>query len=103
MTAINQNKLVIVKNRIEELKKFYKHLVFYVFINLVVTFLGTITFKVFGDFIISNQYNENGFEHYPLWLVWGIIIGLHALKVFVFPDIFGKNWKEKKIKEYMNY
>lgn len=102
MTDTNTAKLNIIKNKIEDIKKFYKHLVFYIFINLIITFLGTITFKVFGDFIISNQYDENGFVHYPLWFVWGIILGLHALKVFVFPDIFGNNWKEKKIKKYMN-
>lgn len=98
----NQTKLAIVKSKIEEIKKFYKHLVFYVFMNLLITFLGSFSFKIFGDFIVSNQYDDGGFMHYPLWLVWGFFLALHALKVFVFPDVFGNRWKEKKIKELMN-
>tara|TARA_R110002126_G_scaffold289578_3_gene444802 strand:+ start:2277 stop:2588 length:312 start_codon:yes stop_codon:yes gene_type:complete len=98
----NQAKLVIIKNKIEEIKKFYKHVVFYIFINVLITFLGAFSFKIFGDFIVSNQYDENGFVHYPIWVVWGFFLALHALKTFVFPDVFGNSWKEKKIREFMN-
>ena len=98
----NQTKLAIIKNKIEAIKKFYKHVVFYLFINLLIAFFGAFSFKIFGDFIVSNQYENNGFVHYPLWFVWGFFLALHALIVFVFPDIFGNCWKEKKIKEFMN-
>jgi hypothetical protein len=99
----NKNiKLKKALHKVEEIKKFYKHLVAFVLINLVLTFFWSFSFKVFGGFIISNKFDENGFLHYPLWFIWGIILVLHALKIFGFPFLFDDNWEERKIKEAMD-
>jgi hypothetical protein len=101
MKNSNQKQLLNAQNKIEEIKNFYKHLVFFILINVLLTFFWLFSFKVFGDIIISNKFNDSGFLHYPLWLVLGIILAIHALKIFVFPKVFGNTWKDKKIKELM--
>lgn len=33
---------------------------------------------------------------------WGIGLLTHGLSVFALPGMFGKNWEERKIREYMD-
>ncbi|WP_240614700.1 2TM domain-containing protein [Polaribacter filamentus] len=32
----------------------------------------------------------------------GVFLVFHAAKVFGFPNLFNKDWEERKVKEYMN-
>tara|TARA_R110002049_G_scaffold609_3_gene3425 strand:+ start:4066 stop:4377 length:312 start_codon:yes stop_codon:yes gene_type:complete len=101
MKNSENKKLVRARIRVEEIKKFYKHVVTYILINLFLTFIWNFSFKLFGNFVVSNQYNEVGFKHIPIWLIWGVFLALHGIKTFGFPNLFGKNWEEKKIDEFM--
>ena len=33
---------------------------------------------------------------------WGIVLIFHAVGTFGIPNLFSKDWEERKIKEYMN-
>lgn len=95
-------KRIKAEERVQELKEFYKHLILFVIINVLFTFICqyfNAKIRVFGDLIISNKITDNGFEYYPLW---GVILLIDAFKVFVFKGTFAKNWEERKIQEYIH-
>ncbi|HDR7786402.1 histidine kinase [Bacillus cereus] len=75
------------KKRVENLKAFYIHLALYILVNLMLFFIN-----------ISSDSSKLWFL-YPL-AGWGIGIVIHGLTTFSF-GIFGKEWEERKIKEYM--
>ncbi|PFL21165.1 2TM domain-containing protein [Bacillus cereus] len=75
------------KKRVENLKAFYIHLTVYILVNLMLFFIN-----------ISSDSSKLWFL-YPLG-GWGIGIVIHGLTTFPF-GIFGKEWEEPKIKEYM--
>lgn len=84
-----ENKLLRAKERVEELKKFYSHLTTYF---LVISGLAVLNYWV-------NEFHYMWF----LWAAFGWGIGLvsHALKTFRLNPFFGKNWEERKIKQFM--
>ena len=101
MENLNDKKLIRAKLRVEEIKEFYKHLVIYILVNLFLTFVWNFSFKLFGDFIVSNQFDGDGFTYIPIWFIWGIFLIIDALKTFGFLNLFGKDWEERKIDEFM--
>ncbi|PQJ78436.1 2TM domain-containing protein [Polaribacter porphyrae] len=103
MEKFEDKKLEIAKLKVEKIKEFYKHLVTYVLVNLFITFVWKFSFKIFDDFVISNHFDNDGFSHIPIWFIWGIFLALDAFNTFSFNILgFGKNWEERKIKEFMN-
>ena len=76
------------KKRVQEIKGFYSHLASYILVMIVLIFI---------NLRYSPQY---------LWFVWtllgwGIGVFIHAVMVFnIFPFI-GRDWEEKKIKQFM--
>lgn len=101
MKSVNDKKLLKAKLKVEELKKFYEHVVAYVLVNLFLAFVWNFSFKLFGNFIVSNQFDGGNFTHIPIWLIWGVFLLLHAFKTFGFLNLFGSDWEERKIEEYM--
>jgi hypothetical protein len=101
MENLTEKKMMRAKQKVEDIKKFYKHLVTYIVVNLFLTFVWSFSFKLFGDFIVSNQFDGEGFKHIPIWLIWGIFLIFDAFKTFDFLNIFGKDWEERKIEEFM--
>jgi hypothetical protein len=86
------------QKRVEEIKKFYKHLVFYLIINFI--FIGRRIYKdiSYGDSVIEAFTDLN---NYGFFFWWGIFLIFHAAKVFGFPNLFNKDWEDRKIKEYL--
>jgi hypothetical protein len=80
------------KKKLDKLVGFYWHLAVYVIVNLfLIILIGTQS----GD----------GFWHFGTFatpLFWGIGLTFHFLGVFGPDFMFGKNWEEKKLKEYMD-
>lgn len=80
------------KKKLEKLVGFYWHLAVYVIVNLFLIILITVNsnedFWSFGTFATA--------------FFWGIGLAFHFLGVFGPDFIFGKNWEEKKMKEYMD-
>jgi len=87
------------KKRVEKLKGFYWHLAAYLIVN---SFLSS-------SKIISNLNNgESFFEAFwdfgtfAVWVFWGIGLAFHAFGVFGQNILFGKDWEDRKMKEFMD-
>ncbi|MEO9570142.1 MAG: 2TM domain-containing protein [Polaribacter sp.] len=102
MENLTEQKLFKAEQKVKEIKEFYKNVVIFIIVNMFLTFVWKFSFKIFGDFVISNHFNEDGFVHIPIWLIWGFFLLFSGLKTFGYLNIFGKNWEERKIKEFMN-
>ena len=98
LDRIKSDRYLEAKKQVNELKGFYIHLVIYLVINLFIT-----TMKVSGDLKSGDSFYEAIFDFgtIAVWLFWGIGIFFHAWGVFGRNVFFGKDWEEKKIKEYM--
>jgi uncharacterized integral membrane protein len=79
--------------QVKKIKGFYIHLFVYLIINLI--------------FVIINFQNLDQGESYFQWknfataICWGIGLLAHALSTFLPLWIFGLNWEDRKIKEFM--
>ncbi len=78
------------KKRVEAIKGFFGNLVSYC---VVIPFLIFINYKTSWNF---------QWFWFPMF-GWGIGIAIQAFKVYVSDGIFGRNWEERKIRQYMNY
>jgi hypothetical protein len=76
------------KKRVEEIKGFYGNLISYV---LVMCFLVFINLRYSPEYL---------WFFWPM-LGWGIGVFFHGMKVFNYMPFLGKEWEEKKIKEFM--
>ena len=88
----NEEAYLRAKKKLEKLVGFYWHLAVYVIIN------------IFLIVVISTNSGE-GFWHFGTFATaffWGIGLLFHFLGVFGPDAIFGKNWEEKKLREYMD-
>lgn len=77
------------KDRVEKLRKFYGNLTSYV---LVITLLAFINYW-------TNDWSYMWF----LWAAfgWGIGVFFHAINTFNLNPFFGREWEERKIREFM--
>ncbi len=99
-----ERQLIRAKKRLEEIKRFYKHVTAYFVINIVFTIICykfDIVIRTFGGLNITNNMSEVGGDNYPLWAIWGVFLLLDAFKVFGYRKLFSSNWEEKKINEFM--
>ena len=86
---MNDEKYEEAKRRVKELKGFYRNLVTYAAVNILLIIINLIT-------------SPGRLWFYWVTIFWGIGILLHASKVFILKGKFlGKEWEEKKIKEIM--
>ena len=77
----------------------------YLVVNLFLTFIVhyfDVTIRIFEGFEMSDQVSESVFVRYPVWFIWGAILLVDAIRVFVFPKAMGKGWQDRKIEEFMN-
>lgn len=84
-----EDKYDLARKKVEKIKDFYGNLISFIVVNIFL--------------IIINLYTtpDHLWFYWPL-LWWGIGVVFHGLKTFeVFP-VFGKDWQEKKIQEYMD-
>jgi len=75
------------KERVEEIKGFYIHLITYILVNAVLVVVNLLTSPEYYWFI------------WPL-MGWGVGLVIHAISVF--GGLLGKSWEERKIKEIMD-
>jgi len=79
------------KKRLDKLIGFYWHLAVYVVVNLFLI-------------ILIGVNSSEGFFHFGTFstpIFWGIGLLFHFLGVFGPNFIFGKNWEQRKMKEFM--
>ena len=85
-----ENKYMRAKKKVACIKKFYTSLLSYV---------------VFISLLAGLNYYTNGLSKpWFLWAAfgWGIAIVIQAFKTFEWLPFMGRNWEDKKIKEYMD-
>ena len=84
-----ESKYFRARERVEELKKFYGNLTSYII--------------VISGLAILNYWIDGWGYMWFLWAAfgWGIGLFFHALKVFNLNPFFGKDWEQRKIKEFM--
>jgi uncharacterized membrane protein len=76
------------KERVEELKGFYGHLIAYIVVNVFLAIVNLLITPGFWWFLFVTFF-------------WGIGLVAHGLSVFMKRGIFSKKWEDRKIKEYM--
>jgi hypothetical protein len=85
-----EHKYLKAKERVDQLKKFYGNLTSYV---LVITLLAFINYW-------TNEWRYMWF----LWAAfgWGIGLFFHAINTFNLNPFFGRDWEDRKIKQFMD-
>lgn len=84
-----ENKYIKAKKRVDNLKGFYSNLLSYCLVIPFLIFINLMTAP----------------NHLWFWwpmFGWGIGIAFHAFGVFNHKIGLGKEWEERKIREYMN-
>lgn len=86
-TYNKEDKYLRAKRRVDEIKCFYGNLLAYVIVIPVLAYIN---------------YNSTDFP----WVVfpavgWGLGLLLHGLDAFGYSPFLGRNWEERKIREYM--
>jgi hypothetical protein len=80
------------KKKVDTLIGFYWHLAVYIIVNaFLILLIG-----------LNSDSGFRGFGPYATALFWGIGLIFHFLGVFGPDFIFGKNWEQRKIKEFMD-
>jgi two-component system LytT family sensor kinase len=87
--TIESNKYLRAVERVHDIKEFYGSLISYC---IVIPFLIFINFKYVPHF---------HWFWFPMF-GWGIGLIFHGFKAFSYNPILGKDWEERKIKEYMD-
>lgn len=85
-----ESKYLRAKERVIELKKFYSSILSYV---VFIAFLGALNYY-------TNEWRYMWF----LWAAfgWGIGLVYQAIKVFGLDIFMGRDWEERKIREFMS-
>jgi hypothetical protein len=89
-----EDKYAAAQREVKRLKGFYTHLVVYIAVNLLIVFIN------FRDLDAGESYFK--IENFFTAFFWGIGLLVHAFSTFMPNFIFGRNWEEKKIKEFMD-
>lgn len=76
------------RQRVEELKSFYSHLVIYLLVNAGLFLLNMLTMPNYLWFFWS-------------LLGWGIGLAIHAFWTFAGHRIFGRDWEERQIRKIL--
>jgi hypothetical protein len=94
-----EEKYLRAKKRVKEVKGFYIHLYVYILINGFITLSKIISEIQDGSTLQEAVWD---FSFFDVWFFWGIGLAIHAINVFGIPFLFGKDWEDKKLKQFMN-
>lgn len=90
---------MVAMKRVERLRKFYTHIMAYVIITIAILLVRVLRDHIYNDLFDIIMSNTILFF---VWLGWSIGLIVHAFILFILPLFIGKDWKEKKIREFMN-
>jgi hypothetical protein len=88
-----EDKYAAAQREVKRLKGFYTHLIVYIAVNIMIVFLNI------RDLNQEESYFK--IENFFTAIFWGIGIVVHAFSVFLPNWIMGRNWEDRKIKEFM--
>lgn len=89
----NEDRYYFAKKRVKKIKGFYVHLFVYVAVNLFLVLLNS------RNLHVGETYFK--FENFYTAIFWGIGLLAHALSVFGLHFLFGSQWEDRKMKEFM--
>ncbi|WP_413997719.1 2TM domain-containing protein [Flavobacterium sp. W1B] len=89
----SEDKYKEAERKVKKLKGFYTHLIVYILVNILIVFINI------NDLSAGESYFK--MENFFTAFFWGIGLLAHGLSTFMPHWIFGKNWEDKKIKEFM--
>ncbi|NAS32848.1 hypothetical protein GTQ40_17855 [Flavobacteriaceae bacterium R38] len=91
----NQQRYKDAHKRVKEIKGFYIHLIVFIIMN---------TFILVNIYISKRYDNENFWEFgsFFTFFAWGIGLLIHGFSVSNYSFLWGENWEERKIKEFMD-
>lgn len=84
-----EDRYYVAKKKVNEIKGFYGNLASYILVNVILLVINLVTSPEYLWFF------------WPLF-GWGIGVLIHGMSVFQWLPFFGKEWEEKKIKEFMD-
>lgn len=84
----DEEKYIQAKKKVDNIKGFYGNLLAFVLVNAILIFINLYTSPKYLWFF------------WPL-LWWGLGVLIHGLKVFELLPSLGKDWEERKIREFM--
>lgn len=90
---LEQEKYDRAAKKVKRFKGFYSHLGVYVVINIMIV--------IFNIQRLDSGESYFQWENFTTLGLWGIGLLVHGLSVFMPDFIMGKNWEERKIREYM--
>ena len=88
MATTEDDRYKAAKSRVAQLRGFYVHLTTFIVVNLFLLVLNLLT-------------DADNLWFYWVLLGWGIGIVAHALQVYGSFTIFGKDWEDRKVQEYL--
>jgi hypothetical protein len=74
--------------KVKNLKAFYYHLGSFIFVNAILITINLLT-------------SPGHLWFYWVTIFWGIVLVWNAVQVYSYQKNLGKNWEERKIREYM--
>lgn len=80
--------------KMRRLRKFYIHFIVYILVNLYLLILQ------FND--LEPGENFFSFDTFSVAFFWGIGLVAHAFSVFIPHFVLGKDWEERKVKQFMD-
>jgi uncharacterized integral membrane protein len=90
---IENDKYERAAKKVKRIKSFYSHLLVYIVINLMIVVINVQELDPGESYFQWHNFTTLGF--------WGIGLLAHGMSVFMPDIVLGKNWEERKIKEYM--
>ncbi|MEZ4853652.1 2TM domain-containing protein [Flavobacterium sp.] len=91
---VDEIKYLEAKKRVKRIKGFYTHATIFVLVNIMVFIVNAREIPA-GESLFQWRTLSTPF-------FWGIGLLAHGLSVFLPNFILGKNWEERKIKEFMD-
>lgn len=98
MRTNSNNKRLAARRRVEELKGFYIHATVYVLVNIAIIAVSVTARMSHGDSFTEAFFNIGSFF---TAIFWGIGLAFHASKAFRYNPFFGKDWEQRKIRQFM--
>ncbi len=95
----NEERYIRAKKKVKKLKGFYWHFASYLVVNIFIS-----TSKIISDINRGETFFEAAldFGTFALWFFWGIGLFFHAMGVFGPSIVFGKDWEQRKMNEFMD-
>ena len=85
----NEERYNKAKKRVEEIKGFYGNLTAYIVVNIGLLAINLLTSP------------DHLWFYWPM-IGWGIGVAIHGMKVYNYMPFLGKDWEERKIREFMD-